>query len=368
MRILYISKFKYPDYQNDMIFHGLKSVFQKDVYESDHAAYMYKDFSNLQSLYGRGFTTYGKLDNSLSNVADDIKDKIRHKFFDKVIYGSIQRCEDYFEDVVTSYGKDDVIFIDGEDDNSILSKSLKHGRYFKRELSSTSTDVTPRIVKAVKDNKLSLSADNQTFGDTARGIPKKLFVEYRIGNRKARREVYEGETLEIAAPADEKLVIDKAHYTLVGNIFPINFCIPKALIVKKIPQKRQLYSNSIPGRGYIFDNEQDYYDDYRKSYFGLTHKKGGWDCCRHYEILMNGCIPYFPNLSDCPPLTMAKFPKDIILEANNMWGQDANPEEIKSSKEYIGLVDLLLEYTRNNLTTEAEVAYVLNPSIASCIK
>ena len=65
---------------------------------------------------------------------------------------------------------------------------------------------------------------------------------------------------------------------------------------------------------------------------------------------------------------MAKFPKDIILEANNMWGQDANPEEIKSSKEYIGLVDLLLEYTRNNLTTEAEVAYVLNPSIASCIK
>ena len=29
-----------------------------------------------------------------------------------------------------------------------------------------------------------------------------------------------------------------------------------------------------------------------KKYFWITIK-AGWDCLRHYEILMNGCIPYF---------------------------------------------------------------------------
>ena len=44
------------------------------------------------------------------------------------------------------------------------------------------TIVTPAVVAAVKDNKLVINATNETFGDTAPGIPKKLTVEYRVGD------------------------------------------------------------------------------------------------------------------------------------------------------------------------------------------
>ena len=51
------------------------------------------------------------------------------------------------------------------------------------------TDVTSKVVAAVRDNRLSIKAGNDTFGDPAPGIPKKLFIEYRIGDEKLKREV-----------------------------------------------------------------------------------------------------------------------------------------------------------------------------------
>jgi putative heme-binding domain-containing protein len=74
------------------------------------------------------------------------------------------------------------------------------------------TNVTSVVVAAVKDNKLSIEAGNATFGDPAQGVPKTLRVEYRIGDEKFSREVNEGGTLEVAAPAGKKLVIIKAIY------------------------------------------------------------------------------------------------------------------------------------------------------------
>jgi putative heme-binding domain-containing protein len=74
------------------------------------------------------------------------------------------------------------------------------------------TNVTPVVSAAVKENKLAISADNATFGDTAPGIPKKLFLEYRLGDQNLKREVNEGGRLEIVAPAGQKLVITKAVY------------------------------------------------------------------------------------------------------------------------------------------------------------
>jgi putative heme-binding domain-containing protein len=74
------------------------------------------------------------------------------------------------------------------------------------------TNVTSKVAAAVKDNKLSISASNETFGDTAQGVPKMLHVEYRIGSQKLKRNVNEGGELTIAAPAGQTLVITKAVY------------------------------------------------------------------------------------------------------------------------------------------------------------
>ena len=40
---------------------------------------------------------------------------------------------------------------------------------------------------------------------------------------------------------------------------------------------------------------------------------------RHYEIMANGCIPYFPNIEQCPPNTMALLPKHLIIEGNKLY-------------------------------------------------
>jgi len=72
------------------------------------------------------------------------------------------------------------------------------------------TNVTSVVTAAVKNNKLTINADNATFGDTAPGVTKKLTVEYRIGNENLKKEVGESGRLEIVVPAGQKLVITKA--------------------------------------------------------------------------------------------------------------------------------------------------------------
>ncbi len=85
------------------------------------------------------------------------------------------------------------------------------------------TNVTSVVAAAVKDNKLTINADNTTFGDTAPGIPKKLTVEYRIGDEKLKREVNEGGRIEIVVPAGQKLVITKAVYGPADGSKPAQF-------------------------------------------------------------------------------------------------------------------------------------------------
>lgn len=85
------------------------------------------------------------------------------------------------------------------------------------------TSVTPVVAAAVKDNKLTINADNATFGDTAPGISKKLTVEYRVGDEKLKREVNEGGRLEIVVPAGQKLVITKAVYGPADGSKPSQF-------------------------------------------------------------------------------------------------------------------------------------------------
>jgi putative heme-binding domain-containing protein len=89
-------------------------------------------------------------------------------------------------------------------------------------LGEDSTDVTAKVAAAVKDNKLSINASNDTFGDTAPGIPKKLTIEYRVGEENLKREVGENGRIEIAAPAGKKLVINKAIYGPADGSKPVN--------------------------------------------------------------------------------------------------------------------------------------------------
>ena len=94
---------------------------------------------------------------------------------------------------------------------------------------------------------------------------------------------------------------------MTKTILPLSFCIPDECIVDEIPEKTRLLASLIPGdtSTYLYyGKEKEYNEMYRTARFAITKMKGGWDCLRHYEILMNGCIPLFENLKDCPKYTL----------------------------------------------------------------
>ena len=124
----------------------------------------------------------------------------------------------------------------------------------------------------------------------------------------------------------EKYLTFKRELTLrKNNVKPISFAIPGCKIAKididKSVDKVQFLANSVPynPRTFAFKREEDYYNDYRKSFFGITMKKDGWDCMRHYEIMANGCIPIFFNIENCPHFTLTSYPKELCKEAFNLF-------------------------------------------------
>jgi|688.fasta_scaffold114375_1 hypothetical protein len=146
------------------------------------------------------------------------------------------------------------------------------------------------------------------------------------------------------------------------NILPINYAIHRSKIFEGDTIKTQEISNSIPSvdnctnissSKFIFENEEDYYNDYRISKYGITKKKGGWDSMRHYEIMANKCIPLFENLSECPEYTLTNLPKKLLIEIQNKYPNI-------SESEYKEYSEMLYNFTIENLTTDKMCKNLLN--------
>jgi hypothetical protein len=147
--------------------------------------------------------------------------------------------------------------------------------------------------------------------------------------------------------------------------FPIQFSVPEEKMVDRVPAKDKDFATVVPGRldTYVFVREQDYYEDYRRSYFAFTWKKGGWDCMRHWEILACGCVPYFSDLDRCPDdRTMMRLPRALIREAMALPGVSSNgtiDHRVFDKARYHELAQKLLDYTRRELGTRSMARYIL---------
>jgi hypothetical protein len=131
------------------------------------------------------------------------------------------------------------------------------------------------------------------------------------------------------------------------RLYPISFAFPtNKLNFKGTKIKNFAHITPLDTSTYIYDKEIDYYNDYNSSRFGVTMKKGGWDCLRHYEILANGCIPYFISIEKCPDLTLTDFPKNLCKEVNELF-KNEKPEKI--FEEYI---EKFQTHFINNNTTQ----------------
>jgi hypothetical protein len=184
----------------------------------------------------------------------------------------------------------------------------------------------------------------------------------------------------------------------IKDVYPINFAIPKEKIVHTInPKPLNILATLIPGKysTYIYENEQDYYQSYQNSVFALTYKKMGWDSLRHYEILMNGCIPLFLNIDKCPEKILTNLPKKLLSEIFIQYSWILNqffPTNIYKMKfltiekfflyffnllkkkydstalinSYPELFDIkkkMIDYTKKNLTTEKIASNIISDTI-----
>jgi hypothetical protein len=146
-------------------------------------------------------------------------------------------------------------------------------------------------------------------------------------------------------------------------LYPINFSIPSEKICKDYVEKTKILSDLIPGdlTTYIYNTEEEYYEEYKKSYFAITKKKSGWDCMRHYEILANGCIPVFIDIEKCPKKTMTMLPKELLIEGKHLYNNLKNKTVFKEEEknEYNNLRMKLVEHTKKYLTTDKIASYIL---------
>jgi len=94
------------------------------------------------------------------------------------------------------------------------------------------------------------------------------------------------------------------------NVHPLAFSIPESLISQQLPNKSQLFPSHIVDQNlsnklgassnYVFADEQSYRSDLASSRFGITTRRAGWDCLRHYEIAAAAAVICFRDLEQKP--------------------------------------------------------------------
>lgn len=280
-KILFINS-PQNDFLQDSFLIGLKEVYGSKVIEYPVNNHIYKKETQVegQKLHGIGFTLYNLLD---LKEAVSFEENMDLSEFDLFIFADIYRQADVYKQLSRYLTKQNTIILDGEDTPAIFPFyfppwkkqnapfSQKYHRkhlYFKREIIKRRTN---------------------------------YYQNYKI-------------TPKFITP----------YLSLPKNLEPISFSIPDAKITKHIPEKTKRYPahivdeevcNNVPGSKtkYAFDKEADYYQDLQNSQFGITTKRGGWDCLRHYEIAANGAVICFKNLHLKPEICA---PHDLIPGEN----------------------------------------------------
>jgi hypothetical protein len=269
-RVLFLSP-RREDYLSDGILHGLRRLLGDRVVDYPKHEVMYRSAAEAARprIRGGGFTLYGLLEDIPIDRSRTIEE-LRWGEFDLVLFAGIKESFGLFVELIAEQPRAQMAVLDGDDHPSIypyrkawwtrrewllLPRAHTRMPYFKREL-------TP-VTNHYRSFRL-------LPGAVACRLP------------------------------------------MLRNVHPTAFSVPEEKIFDGEAEKTQLFGRDIVDPefkdcaplglrdDYLFADEADYYRDLRRSRFGITTKRGGWDCLRHYEIAANGAVPCFRDLHAKP--------------------------------------------------------------------
>ena len=329
MRVLYVAA-PCEDYLADSVFHGLRQLLDNDVVEHPRMDAMYGplDDAARSRLYGRGFTLYGTLPEERVD-RHDIDAQVAQGTFDAVIFSNIHRTFGRFIELLPMLKDVAVAVLDGADGPSLYPYA---GSYWR--------------------------SPHRWF------LPR-AHVRFHYFKREWTPETMRDRYFRILPRGWESVV------PTPRMLHPISFSIPEAKIVSNVnaAAKTKLFPRHVVDaevaatvdgatEKYAFSDESEYYRDIQRSRFGITTKRSGWDCLRHYELAANGAVPCFRSL-DQKPHTCA--PHGLTADNCVAYGSAADllaRIEKMPDTEYNRLRDGALRWARAN-TTRARAQQVL---------
>jgi hypothetical protein len=116
--------------------------------------------------------------------------------------------------------------------------------------------------------------------------------------------------LNVLVDSDEKVEELTGQCFSRFGVWPISMSIPITPMLN--PEPSEILSPIVPGFPYAFASDSEYLARYSEAYFALTHRKAGWDCFRHVEIMASGAIPLMPDAWQIPEFSMVHYPKQAL--------------------------------------------------------
>jgi hypothetical protein len=140
----------------------------------------------------------------------------------------------------------------------------------------------------------------------------------------------------------------------IHGVRPISFSFPEGpLTLTETP--RLPLSPIIPGYPYSFTDHDAYMRTYLDAQLGITHRKAGWDCFRHVEILAAGAIPLMVDATEIPRYTMVHYPKAAMVEVARLVSENRSLPDSSAHEHF-------LNHFATNLTSQSMARYVLEAS------
>ncbi|HXF38648.1 MAG TPA: glycosyltransferase family 1 protein [Blastocatellia bacterium] len=280
MKVLFLHENR-PDYLAESLFHGLRTILGQDCVDVPRFDSMYAPLTpRIKSkVRGQGFTLYGLL--------DDIPQLAEERFFwrkdlasyDLIVIAHIWEQWATVWDLSRVVRTEQMVLLDGYDTTAFF----------------------PYWPTGLRRNPWSYFAPISRY---------KYFKRELVG---------EGHSLALDRFLPRAL---RRWIPLPRNAMPISFSIPREKISRNdagprtrdfpthivdeevAAEVRGVFFSSTGSDSHFFYKEDDYYADLKSSRFGVTLKRAGWDCLRHYELAASGCVLCFRDL-DKKPATCA---------------------------------------------------------------